>query len=125
MLGSLEQFSNVESFWDDIQHYFTSSFNAAKKARQQGDFESIYSDMNIAFANWEFGPMDLATNPIDGSVHLWQGAEDLIVSVSLSRYISQKLPWIQYHELQNAGHLFPLADGMTDIIVKALVTGDQ
>ncbi|ONK76093.1 uncharacterized protein A4U43_C03F23800 [Asparagus officinalis] len=28
-LGSLEQFSNAESFWDDIQHYLTSSFNAA------------------------------------------------------------------------------------------------
>lgn len=70
--------------------------------------------------------MDLE-NPFpnkEGAVQLWHGVEDIMAPVSLSRYISQKLPWVRYHELPNAGHLFPLADGMADVIVKALVTGD-
>lgn len=69
--------------------------------------------------------MDL-DNPFvegEGSVHLWHGAEDGVVPVSLQRYIAKKLPWIQYHELENAGHLFSYADtGIKDDILKALLT---
>lgn len=97
------------------------------QARQQGEFESVHRDLNIGLGKWEFDPMDL-DNPFpnkEGSVHLWHGAEDLLSNVLLSRYISEKLPWVRYHELPNAGHMFPLADGMGDSIVKALVAGDQ
>lgn len=71
--------------------------------------------------------MDLK-NPFpngEGSVHLWHGAQDLVVNVSLSRYISQRLPWVHYHEVPDGGHLFPHGDGVGDAIVKALVLGDQ
>ena len=43
--------------------------------RQQGEFESIYRDLIIAYENWEFAPMDVE-NPFpknNGSVHLWMG----------------------------------------------------
>lgn len=83
--------------------------------------------MMVGFGSWEFSPLDL-DNPFpnsEGSVHLWHGAEDLIVPVSMSRYISQRLSWVRYHELPEAGHLFAVADGMADAIVKALVLGDQ
>jgi len=33
----------------------------------------------------------------------------------------QKLPWIIYHEVPGSGHLFPLADGMSDTIIKKLL----
>lgn len=81
--------------------------------------------MIVGFGEWEFDPMGL-DNPFpseEGAVHLWHGTEDLIVPVSLSRYISQKLPWVQYHELPEAGHMFPLADGMADAIVRKLLLG--
>lgn len=82
--------------------------------------------MIVGFGNWEFSPMDLE-NPFpngEGSIHLWHGAKDLIVPVTFSRYIGGNLPWIHYHELPEAGHLFPAADGMADAIVKSLLLGD-
>ncbi|RZC54378.1 hypothetical protein C5167_013223, partial [Papaver somniferum] len=84
---------------------------------QQGESVSLFSDMNVAFGGYTFDPMDLE-NPFsnnEGTVHLWHGDEDLLVQVCLQRYIVEKLPWIQYHELAGAGHLFPYADGMNDI----------
>lgn len=91
--------------------------------RQQGDFESAHRDLIIGFGNWEFDPTDLK-NPFhesEVSVHLWQGDEDKLVPVKLQRYISNQLPWLQYHELSGAGHLFPYADGMSDSIMQTLL----
>lgn len=71
--------------------------------------------------------MDLK-NPFpnnEGSVHLWQGDDDRLVPVTLQRYIVSKLPWIRYHELPGAGHLFPRADGMGEAIMKELLTGEK
>ncbi|XP_022882943.1 uncharacterized protein LOC111399712 [Olea europaea var. sylvestris] len=91
--------------------------------RQQGDFVSLHRDLMIGFGTWEFDPTDLE-NPFlesEGSIHLWQGDEDKLVPVKPQRYIVQKLPWIQYHELPGAGHMFPYADGMADSIIKTLL----
>ncbi|XP_027066908.1 uncharacterized protein [Coffea arabica] len=93
--------------------------------KQQGEYESLHRDLIIGFGKWEFDPMDLE-NPFpnnEGSVHIWQGDEDLLVPASLQKYIAKRLPWIHYHELAGAGHMFPLAEGMGDNIVKALVSG--
>ncbi|XP_020260352.1 uncharacterized protein LOC109836763 isoform X2 [Asparagus officinalis] len=111
----------------DILPKLAGRIHNKEQARQQGEFGSLHCDMNIGFGSWEFDPMDLQ-NPFsnsEGSVHLWHGTEDRMVPVYLSRYISQKLAWVQYHELQNTGHMFPLADGWSDPIFKALVTGNQ
>ncbi|PON37631.1 Alpha/beta hydrolase fold, partial [Parasponia andersonii] len=96
-------------------------------AKQQGEFESFHRAMRIGFGKWEFDPMDLK-NPFpdnEGSVHVWQGEEDRLVPVKLQRYIVDKLPWIHYHELPGAGHLFSKADGMGEAILKQLLTGDK
>lgn len=93
------------------------------QVRQQGEYETVHRDLNIGFGNWEYSPIDLE-NPFpnnEGSVHLWQGDEDVMVPVTLQRYIAQNLPWIQYHELQGSGHLFVYADGMSDTIIKSLL----
>ncbi|KAJ9695121.1 hypothetical protein PVL29_010560 [Vitis rotundifolia] len=97
------------------------------QVRQQGEFESIHRDLMIGFGTWEFDPMDLK-NPFpnnEGSVHLWHGDEDAMVPVSLQRYIAQQLPWIQFHEIPGAGHLFPYAEGRTNAMIKALLTGEK
>ncbi|KAF9599027.1 hypothetical protein IFM89_033372 [Coptis chinensis] len=96
-----------------------------EQVRQQGEFESLHRDLMIGFSSWEFNPMDLKnTFPNkEGSVHLWQGDEDLIVPATLQRYIAKKLPWIHYHELTGAGHLFPYAGSVSDAILKALLHG--
>ncbi|XP_071726310.1 uncharacterized protein [Rutidosis leptorrhynchoides] len=91
--------------------------------RQQGEYESLHRDLMIAFGKWEFDPMELE-NPFpdgEGSVHVWQGDDDRFTPVKLQRYIAQQLPWINYHELPRAGHLFIFADGMADTILKALL----
>ncbi|KAF8403274.1 hypothetical protein HHK36_011376 [Tetracentron sinense] len=96
--------------------------------KQQGEFESLHGDMMIGFGSWEFDPMDLENpfpNNEGGSVHLWHGDEDGLVPVTLQRYIAGKLPWIHYHELPGAGHLFPLADGMGIAIIKALLLEEK
>ena len=75
--------------------------------------------MNIGFGTWEFSPLDIE-NPFqknEGSVHIWQGDEDVLVPATLQRYIAQKLPWIHYHELPGAGHMFPYVDGISDTII--------
>ncbi|KAF9615450.1 hypothetical protein IFM89_023556 [Coptis chinensis] len=60
-----------------------------------------------------------------GFVQLWQGDQDLLVSVTLQRYIAEKLPWIQYHELTEAGHMFPYDDGIGEKFFRALLLGMQ
>lgn len=84
--------------------------------------------MMVGFGHWDFDPMNL-DNPFldgEGSVHLWHGIEDGLVPVSLQRYIVKKLPWIQYHELPNAGHLFSYANStVKDAILNALLIGDD
>lgn len=97
------------------------------KSRQQGIYESIHRDLLVAFGNWEFDPMNI-TNPFptnEGAVHIWQGYEDRLVLVELQRYISKKLPWIQYHEVTERGHMFMLVDGWTDKIIKTLLVGEE
>ncbi|XP_049407024.1 uncharacterized protein LOC125870598 isoform X7 [Solanum stenotomum] len=97
------------------------------QVRQQGQHESLYRDLMIGFGTWEFDPVDLE-NPFpnkEGSVQLWQGDEDKLVPVTLQRYIAQRQPWIQYHEIAGAGHMFPVLDGMADKIVKALLIGEK
>ncbi|XP_074307609.1 uncharacterized protein LOC141642651 [Silene latifolia] len=93
----------------------------AVPVRQQGEHESLHRDMIVGFGKWNFCPTELE-NPFEnrqGSVHLWQGEEDMIVPVILNRYIAQRLPWVQYHELPGAGHLFPYAKGLSEAIIKA------
>lgn len=92
---------------------------------QQGEFESFHRDMIVGFGKVEFDPMDLK-NPFangEGSVHLWHGNEDGLVPVALQRYIAEKLPWIHYHEIPNAGHLVMFDN--KEAILKELLTGDS
>lgn len=90
---------------------------------QQGEYESLHRDLNVGFGKWDFDPMDLE-NPFpdnEGSVHLWMGAEDLIVPVTLQRHIVQQLGWVKYHEVAGAGHLMFNVDGFIDAILRTLL----
>lgn len=82
----------------------------------------------IGFGQSDVNPMELE-NPFpdnEGSVHLWHGIEDGIVPISLQRYIAKQLPWIHFHEIPDAGHLFLLADSSDkDAILKTLLLGDK
>ncbi|KAG5568004.1 hypothetical protein H5410_064979, partial [Solanum commersonii] len=95
---------------------------------RQVEFESLHRDLIIGFDKVIFDLMDLKNlfpNNED-SVHLWHGVEDGIVSVKLQRFIAQNLPWINYHELQNAGHIFPYGDhSVKDAIWKSLLAGKK
>ncbi|XP_073123650.1 uncharacterized protein [Henckelia pumila] len=95
-------------------------------ATQQGRYESLHRDMMVGFGKWDFDPMELGDPLIDaeGSVHLWQGVEDGLVPLTLQRFIAQKLQWIQYHEVPNAGHLFAYADAK-DVILDTLLSGKK
>ncbi|XP_065856873.1 uncharacterized protein [Euphorbia lathyris] len=60
-------------------------YSNLKHAVQQGEAESIFREAAIAFGKWEFDPMEIE-NPFpngDAYVHIWQGDEDSIISVTL------------------------------------------
>lgn len=95
--------------------------------RQQGEYESLHQDLNVGFSSWEFSPLDLK-NPFphnDGSIHIWQGDEDRVVSPKLQRYIAEKLPWIRYHEVPGVGHLFSYSDNVYDSVITALLLEEK
>lgn len=99
----------------------------AGQAKQQGVHESVHRDMMVGFRKWEFDPMDLK-NPFpnnEGSVHLWHGDDDRLVPVLLQRYIAEKLPWIHYHEIAGAGHLFPFDEEVSVSIIKSVLFGEK
>lgn len=95
---------------------------------QQGLFESLHRDLRVGFGSWGFDPMELE-NPFpggEGSVHVWQGDNDGLVPVTLQRYIAKKLPWIQYHEVPDAGHLFAHGDeSARDAILSTLLVDEK
>ncbi|ONK77577.1 uncharacterized protein A4U43_C02F8050 [Asparagus officinalis] len=98
-----------------------------KKAQQQGIFESLLRDVMVIFGKWDFDPLHMS-NPFpnnEGTVHLWHGSEDKMVPVQLQHYVSKALPWVRYHEYPEGGHLFLFVDGFTDIILKALLLGEE
>ncbi|KAK2989785.1 hypothetical protein RJ640_022556 [Escallonia rubra] len=91
----------------------------------QGVYVSVYQDMMAANGKWEFDPMEI-TNPFptnEGSVHMWQGGEDKIAAVPLNRYISEKLPWIRYHEIPDGGHFIFQDEETCEGIFKSVLFG--
>ncbi|XP_073063176.1 uncharacterized protein [Primulina eburnea] len=95
-----------------------------EKVRQQGVYECLHRDMMVAFGKWDFDPTDI-TNPFpnkEGSIHIWQGYEDKMIPFTLNRYLSEKLPWIHYHEVPDAGHLMIYNSTHCEAIIKALVS---
>ncbi|KAA8544237.1 hypothetical protein F0562_022249 [Nyssa sinensis] len=91
--------------------------------RQQGVHESLHRDLMVSFGTWEFDPMDLSDPFPDSSgfVHIWQGYEDPFVPFQLQRYVSKKLPWIQYHEVPDGGHLIMYDDNLFEAKLRALL----
>ncbi|KAB2087086.1 hypothetical protein ES319_A04G078700v1 [Gossypium barbadense] len=101
--------------------------SVSQPVTEQGEFESLHRDLIVIQGAWEFDPLDLG-NPFaknKGFVHLWHGDEDKIVPITMNRYIAEQLPWIWYHEVSGGGHFFPLADGMSNAIIKALLVGEK
>ncbi|OMO49506.1 hypothetical protein CCACVL1_30970 [Corchorus capsularis] len=94
-----------------------------EKIRQQGVYESLYRDIMVGYGKWEFDPLDLV-NPFpenEGSVHIWQGYEDRIIPYQINRYLSEKLPWIHYHEVPDAGHFLILESKNCEAVLRALL----
>lgn len=80
--------------------------------------------MIVSYSNWEFDPSDIS-NPFpnnEGSVHIWQGYDDKFIPFELNRYLSQQIPWIQYHEVPDAGHLLIHKAGLCEAIFKELIS---
>ncbi|KAK7263393.1 hypothetical protein RJT34_30982 [Clitoria ternatea] len=97
------------------------------KLREQVVFDTLRGDWMAAFGKWEFDPMKLS-NPFPqnrSSVHVWQGHEDKVVPSQIQRFVSGKLPWIQYHEVPDGGHLIVHYSGLCEAILKALLLGEE
>ncbi|CAA3032232.1 Alpha beta-Hydrolases superfamily isoform 1 [Olea europaea subsp. europaea] len=124
--------SSMEGKMDALSHHdieIIKQLSAApsdgqEKVQQQGVHESLYRDMIVSYSNWEFDPTDIS-NPFpnnEGSVHIWQGYDDKFIPFELNRYLSQQIPWIQYHEVRDAGHLLIHKAGLCEAIFKELIS---
>ncbi|KAI3461296.1 hypothetical protein Pfo_017959 [Paulownia fortunei] len=122
MQGKLDAFSLSDL--EIIKQLSGAPKEGEEKVQQQGVHECLHRDMIVGFGKWEFEPTDI-NNPFpnnEGSVHIWQGYEDTFVPVKLNRYLSQQLPWIQYHEVLDAGHLLIYNATLCEAIFKALLS---
>ncbi|XP_059429667.1 uncharacterized protein LOC132163399 isoform X2 [Corylus avellana] len=96
-----------------------------EKIKQQGVYESLHRDILVGYGKWEFDLLDI-NNPFpnnDGAVHIWQAYADRIIPFKLNRYISEKLPWICYHEVPDGGHMIFLKSEICEAILRALLLG--
>ncbi|KAL8531402.1 hypothetical protein ACS0TY_008133 [Phlomoides rotata] len=108
---------------DFIKHMSAPPNTCPEKVRQQGVHECLHRDMIAGFGKWEFEPANI-NNPFpnnEGSVHIWQGYEDKWIPYQLNRHLSQKLPWIHYHEIPGVGHLLMNHATLCEAIFKALL----
>lgn len=81
----------------------------------------------VVFGKWEFNSLNMsnAFPNYEGSVHLWQDSKDRMISVELQRYILKMLTWVTYHKHLEGGQLFLHVDGLTEMILKALLLGEE
>lgn len=95
--------------------------------QERSKFESIRRDCIVAFGKWDFEPMEL-TNPYPqnkSNIHIWQGCEDKVVPVKLQRYVSERLPWIRYHEVPEGGHMLVYDSAVCEAILRSLLLGED
>ncbi|ESR37496.1 hypothetical protein CICLE_v10030362mg [Citrus x clementina] len=121
MSGNMDIFSPPDL--EILKKLSESPSEGQEKILQQGIHESLYRDLKTGYAKWEFDPTDLI-NPFpdnEGSVHIWQGCEDRIIPSQINQFISEKLPWIQYHEVPDAGHLLIFERKFCEAIIRALL----
>ncbi|EYU26705.1 hypothetical protein MIMGU_mgv1a010445mg [Erythranthe guttata] len=97
------------------------------KIRDRTVFNSLRRDFIVAFGKWDFDPLDLQ-DPYpkqESMVHIWQGYEDKVVPFQLQRYVSEKLPWIRYHEVPDGGHLLVYDTAVCEAILRSLLLGED
>lgn len=95
--------------------------------QQRSTFESIRRDCIVAYGRWDFEPIEL-TNPYlenESNIHIWQGCEDKVVPVKLQRYVSERLPWIRYHEVPGGGHMLVYDRAVCEAILRSLLLGED
>ncbi|XP_009594497.1 uncharacterized protein LOC107811719 [Nicotiana tabacum] len=98
-----------------------------EKLRNRSVFNNLCSDFLVAFSRWDFDPLELS-NPFpengQSCVHIWQGSEDKVINLKLQRHIANRLPWIQYHEVPNNGHLLIYDTTVCEAILRYLLIGE-
>ncbi|XVF19722.1 hypothetical protein REPUB_Repub11eG0135400 [Reevesia pubescens] len=98
-----------------------------ERLRERCVFDNLLSEFLVCYGDWDFEPMEL-NNPFpqnESYVHIWQGYEDKIVPFELQRCISRKLPWIQYHEVPDGGHLLVHYNGLSEAILRAMLLREE
>lgn len=97
------------------------------KLKDKVVFDSLCGDFIVAFSKWDFDPLSLMDpcQKSESSVHIWQGYEDKVVPVTLQRFVSKKLPWVNYHEVPDGGHLLVYDSPVCEAILRSLLLGEE
>ncbi|XP_062083687.1 uncharacterized protein LOC133790169 [Humulus lupulus] len=107
----------------EIEKKLQEVYFGQEKIEQQGAYDSVFRDLMVTYGKWEFDPLDIA-NPFpnnEGSVHFWQGYQDKIIPYKIGRFLSEKLPWMKYHEVADGGHMFFFEPPMCASMLKAFL----
>ncbi|KAF5447505.1 hypothetical protein F2P56_033056 [Juglans regia] len=99
--------------------------NGQEKITQQGEYESLQRDIIAGYGKCEFDPTDI-TNPFpknEVSVHIWQANGDRVILFQINSYLSEKLPWIHYHEVLEGGHLIFFRSDICEAVIRSLLLG--
>ncbi|KAM3324240.1 hypothetical protein P3S67_005391 [Capsicum chacoense] len=103
-------------------------FLTAEKIKSRSVFNNLRSDFLVAFSKWDFDPLELS-NPFPENdkrlVHIWHGCEDRFINLKRQRHVSERLPWIQYHEVRDGGHLLIYDTIVCEAILKSLLLGED
>ncbi|MFS7959280.1 putative alpha/beta hydrolase-1 [Helianthus anomalus] len=123
LAGKLDIFS--ESDLEFIKNQPPNPDDNQEKRCQQGVYECLYRDIMAGYGKWEFDPLDIS-NPWpdnNGAAHIWQGYEDRVIPYKISRFLSEKLPFVRYHEVPGKGHFLAFDSGLCEEIFRTLVAG--
>ncbi|CAM8950062.1 unnamed protein product [Rhodiola kirilowii] len=109
--------------------------------RKRTVFEALRSDVLAGFGRWEFDPVDIIdpihvkvdhheedhTSPSNkgSNVHVWQGFEDKVVPYPLMRHVCEKVPWLNYHEVKDGGHLLVHEAKNCNAILRSLLFDEE
>ncbi|XP_040992654.1 uncharacterized protein LOC121239473 [Juglans microcarpa x Juglans regia] len=96
-----------------------------EKITQQGEYESLHRDIIAGYSKWEFDPTDITNSFPENevSVHIWQAKGDRVIPFQINSYLSEKLPWIHYHEVPEGGHLIFFRSDICEAVIRSLLLG--
>ncbi|CAA7027896.1 unnamed protein product [Microthlaspi erraticum] len=123
VIASIQVYLNSH---DNEAHKRTSHITMLNKDKvpERNDLDTLRGDLATCYGQWDFDPADLSISQ-ESCVQIWRGKKENVVPVQLQRWIMEKHPLISYYEIPGGGHKIKDYDGICDLILRALLLGEE